>query len=102
MSSIGATGRCSEDPTHFAIISTVDHYLYTKDGRTVHANGNPILDSDPASFLVLQGAYAPDDGHAFYFDQVIADADLSTFRPLEEGEPRQLSRPERRLRMLRR
>jgi hypothetical protein len=27
----------SEDPTNFAIVSNADHYLYTKDGRTVHA-----------------------------------------------------------------
>ena len=37
----------SEDPTHFAIVSTADHYLYTKDARAVHVNGNPIPGADP-------------------------------------------------------
>ena len=30
----------SEDPAHFAIVSNADNYLFTKDGRTVHVNGN--------------------------------------------------------------
>ncbi len=73
----------SEDPTHFAIVSTADHYLYTKDARAVHVNGNPIPGADPSTFQVLQGAYARDTQRVFYFDQQIADADLSSFRPLD-------------------
>jgi hypothetical protein len=73
----------SEDPAHFAIISTADNYIYTKDGQTVHVNGNPIPDADPATFQVLQGAYARDVQRVFYFDAPIADADLSSFRPLD-------------------
>ena len=73
----------SDDPAHFTIVSHADHYLYTKDSSTVHVNGNPITDADPATLQVLQGAYARDVRHVFYFDQQIADADLSSFRPLE-------------------
>ena len=73
----------SEDPTHFAIVSTADHHLYTKDGRTVHVNGNPIPEADPSTFQVLQGAYTRDSQHVFYFDQPIVEADLSSFRPLD-------------------
>ena len=43
----------SEDPTHFATVSTADHYLYTKDGRPVHVNRNPIPEADPSTFEVL-------------------------------------------------
>ena len=50
----------SDDPAHFAIVSNNDHYLFTKDSRTIHVNGNPITDADPATFHVLQGAYAQD------------------------------------------
>ena len=39
----------SNDPEHFAVISAADHYLFTKDGQTVHVNGNPIPDADPAT-----------------------------------------------------
>ncbi len=53
-------GVLSDDPAHFAIVSNSDHYLFTKDTRTVHVNGNPIADADPATFRVLQGAYAQD------------------------------------------
>ena len=53
-------GVLSDDPAHFAIVSNSDHYLFTKDSRTVHVNGNPIADADPATFHVLQGAYAQD------------------------------------------
>jgi hypothetical protein len=73
----------SHDPAHFAIVANSDHYLYTKDGRAVHVNGNTIADADPPTFHVLQGAYARDETHVFYFDQPIADADLSSFLALE-------------------
>jgi DKNYY family len=43
-------GVLSDDPAQFAIVSNNDHYLYTKDSRTVHVNGNPIADADPRSF----------------------------------------------------
>jgi hypothetical protein len=49
-------GVLSDDPAHFAIVANNDHYLFTKDSRTIHVNGNPIADADPATFRVLQGA----------------------------------------------
>ena len=73
----------SEDPAHFAIISNVDHYLFTKDAETVHVNGNPIAQADPDTFRVLGGAYATDDRHVFYFADQIPDASLSSFRLLQ-------------------
>jgi len=74
----------SDDPSHFAIISNVDHYLFTKDATTVHVNGNPIVGADPATFRVLQGAYAQDGGpHVYYFNDRMADADAGTFVVLE-------------------
>ena len=73
----------SDDPEYFAIVSNKDHYLFTKDGRTVHVNGNPIAGADPATFRVLAGAYAQDAGHVFYFADQILDADASSFRPLD-------------------
>lgn len=73
----------SEDPAHFAIVSNADHYLFTRDSTTVHVNGNPVTGADPATFEVLQGAYARDGNSAYYFDGPIAGADLSAFRPLE-------------------
>jgi hypothetical protein len=60
-------GVLSDDPAHFAIVSNNDHYLFTKDSRTVHVNGKPIADADPATFHVLQGAYAQDARRIFYF-----------------------------------
>ena len=73
----------SDDPEHFAIISNTDHYLFTKDTRTVHVNGNPIDGADPATFRVLRGAYSQDAEHAFYFSDEITGADLLAFRALE-------------------
>lgn len=73
----------SDDPAHFAIITNVDSYLFTKDATTVHANGNPIDGADPATFEVLQGAYARDDKRVYYFAEQIADADLASFRALD-------------------
>ena len=73
----------SADPAHFAIISNTDHYVFTKDGRTVHVNGNPVAGADPSSFRVLQGAYAQDGQHVFYFKDVITEADAASFKPLD-------------------
>ena len=73
----------SEEPAHFAIVSNADNYLFTKDGRTVHVNGNPIADADLPTSPVLHGAYTRDYRHIFYFDHPIADAELSCFRPLD-------------------
>jgi hypothetical protein len=73
----------SDDPTHFAIVANTDHYLFTKDGRTVHVNGNPIAAADPATFRVLQGAYAQDDRHVFYFSDQVPAADSASFHPLD-------------------
>ena len=73
----------SDDPAHFAIVSNNDHYLYTKDSRTVHVNGNPIADADLATFHVMQGAYAQDARRIFYFTDPIIDADAASFRPLD-------------------
>jgi hypothetical protein len=73
----------SDDPEHFAIVSNKDHYLFTKDGSTVHVNGNPVAGADPATFRLLAGAYAQDGRHVFYFADQIVDADAASFRPLE-------------------
>jgi hypothetical protein len=54
---------------------------FTKDGRTVHVNGNAIGGADPSTFRVLAGAYAQDAGHVFYFADQIVDADAASFRP---------------------
>jgi hypothetical protein len=72
----------SDDPAHFAIISNQDHYLFTKDADTVHVNGNPIDGADPATFEVLQGAYATDHERVYHFADQIAGADPQTFRVL--------------------
>ena len=72
----------SHDPAHFEIISNVDHYLFTKDANTVHVNGTPIGQADPAAFRVLAGAYATDGRRFFYFTAPIPNAG-ATFRPLQ-------------------
>jgi DKNYY family len=59
------------------------HYLSTNDGRTVHVNGNPIPDADPATFQLLHGTYARDDRRVFYFADQIVDSDLASFRLLD-------------------
>ena len=76
-------GVLSDDPAHFAIVSNNDHYLFTKDSRTVHVNGKPIADADPATFHVLQGAYAQDARRIFYFIDPVIDADAVSFRALD-------------------
>jgi hypothetical protein len=73
----------SNDPANFVIISNNDHYLFTKDSRTVWINGDPIVGADPVTFRVMQGAYSRDDEHIFYFTDRIADADLTSFRVLD-------------------
>lgn len=73
----------SRDPSHFAIVSTNDQYLFTKDSGSVHVNGKPIADADPATFRVLQSAYAQDARQFFYFTDAVANADAATFRPLD-------------------
>jgi hypothetical protein len=76
-------GVLSDDPAHFAIVSNNDHYLFTKDGRTVHVNGKPIADADPTTFHVLQGAYAQDGRRFFYFTDPVIVADAASFRALD-------------------
>jgi hypothetical protein len=73
----------SDDPSHFKIVSNDEHYLFTKDSRTVQVNGNPITDADPVTFRVLQGAYTQDARHIFYFSDPVVSADAATFRPLD-------------------
>ena len=73
----------SDDPAHFVIISNLDHYLFTKDAKTVHVNGSPVGQADPATFRVLGGAYATDGQRVFYFTDRIPDAGVASFRPLE-------------------
>ena len=80
-------GVLSNDPAHFEIVANNDHYLFTKDSRAVHVNGKPIADADPATFRVLQGAYAQDARHVFYFSDPIADADAASFHPLDGPMP---------------
>src|SRR5258705_2750636 len=76
-------GVLSDDPAHFAIVANSDHYMFTKDTRTVHVNGNPIADADPATFRVLLGAYAQDARRIFYFTDPIIAADAASVRPLD-------------------
>lgn len=107
----------SDDPAHFAIVSNQDHYLFTKDSRIVHVGGNPIAGAEPATFRVLQGGYAQDAGHIFYFTDQITDADAVVPRTrrrirerraacLLDGQDdrrrgtRHVPRAERRLRMI--
>src|SRR5215204_4541307 len=59
-------GVLSDDPAHFAVVANNDHYLFTKDSRAVHVNGRLIVNADPATFHVLQGAYAQDARRIFY------------------------------------
>ena len=72
-----------DDPEQFAIISSAAHYLYAGEGQTVHVNGNPIPNADPATFQILRGAYARDDRRVFHFADRIVDPDLASFRPLD-------------------
>lgn len=69
----------SKDPAHFAIVSDTDHYLFTKDGRSVQVNGKTIGGSDPATFVVLEGGYSRDAGAIFYLTDRVADADAASF-----------------------
>jgi hypothetical protein len=82
----------SEDPKHFAIVSSDDHYLFTKDGQTVHVNGNPIVEADPTTFRVLAGAYAQDAHRVYYFTDPVATADAASFRPLDGPYARDANR----------
>ncbi|MGE5698096.1 MAG: DKNYY domain-containing protein [Candidatus Sericytochromatia bacterium] len=71
----------SKDPSHFAVVSVTDNYLFAKDGRTVYVNGRPIPCAEPASFRVLRGAYATDDQSVFYFTDKLT-AEVASFRAL--------------------
>jgi hypothetical protein len=82
----------SDDPAHFVIISNVDHYLFTKDGATVHVNGTPIGEADPVTFRVLDGAYGTDGRGVFYFTDRTPEADVASFRPLEGSYARDAQR----------
>lgn len=73
----------SDDPEHFEIISNAERYLFTRDKKRVHVNGNPIAGADPQSYRVLGEAYGTDRDGAFYFDGPIADADFASLRHLE-------------------
>lgn len=73
----------SDDPAHFTVVSTKDHYLFTKDRATVHVNGNPIAGAAPATFAVLYGGYSRDAERIFYFDREISGADAASFHPLD-------------------
>src|SRR6478752_2814332 len=42
----------SDDPQHFMVISDADQYLFTRDGDSVHVNGNEVDGADPRSFKV--------------------------------------------------
>ena len=46
-------------------------------------NGKPIADADPSTFRVLQGAYAQDARHVYYFSDPVLNADAASFRPLD-------------------
>jgi hypothetical protein len=73
----------SDDPAHFEIVSDSDYYLFTKDARTVHVNGNPIVGADPTTFRVLKAGYAQDVDGILYFTERIPDADVPSFEVLE-------------------
>jgi hypothetical protein len=73
----------SDDPAHFVIVSDVDYYTFTKHGRTVHVNGNPIAGADPATFRVLGGAYARDAREVYYFTDWIPDGERASFEVLD-------------------
>ena len=65
-----------------SLFESAGHHV--RDGRVYYLNAFPgkafeIDEADAATFHVLQGAYA----RVFYFDQTIAEADLSAFRPLD-------------------
>jgi hypothetical protein len=69
----------STDPARFAIVADADHYLFTKDGRSVQLNGKTIVGADPATFEVLEGGYARDAAAIFHLTDRIADADAASF-----------------------
>ena len=73
----------SDDPAHFVIVSNNDHFLFTKDSRTVHVNGKPIADADPTTFRVLNAAFecSADAERAYYRRSVISGEDPRTFPP---------------------
>jgi DKNYY family protein len=73
----------SDDPAHFGIVSDTDHYLFTKDSRTVHVNGVPVPGADPSTFAVLGGGYSRDADGIFYFTDRITAADAASFGVLE-------------------
>lgn len=73
----------SDDPAHFTIVSDSEYYLFTKDDRFVHVNGNLVAGADPATFRVLADGYSRDDRDVFYFAERIADADVESFDVLE-------------------
>jgi len=73
----------SDDPAHFVIVSNTEHYLFTKDSRSVHVNGSPIVGADPATFHALAGAYSQDRQRIYYFTESVADVDAASFRALE-------------------
>jgi hypothetical protein len=75
----------SDDPAHFVIVSNTDHYLFTKDGRTVHVNGKSIAGADPATFGVLSGAYARDEHGVYYFTDRVNDAATTSFEVLADS-----------------
>src|SRR6478672_6536695 len=54
-------GVLSDDPGHFAIVANNDHYLFTKDTRTVHVNGKPIARTtgNPPSPARTRGRFRP-------------------------------------------
>lgn len=69
----------SEDPAHFAIVSDADHYLHTRDGRAVHVNGNPVADADLSSFRPLDGSYASDSSRVYWMGKAIDGANRAPF-----------------------
>ncbi|MGX9788270.1 DKNYY domain-containing protein [Mycobacterium sp. MMS18-G62] len=73
----------SDDPAHFVIVSNTEHYLFTKDSRTVHVNGNPIAGADPATFRMVAGAYSQDRQRIYYFTDPVADVDAASFHALD-------------------
>jgi hypothetical protein len=73
----------SVDPRNFEVIVDDDYYLFSRDARSVHVNGSPISGAVPATFRVLQGAYASDGERVYYFTDAVPEADVVTFRVLD-------------------
>jgi len=56
---------------------------YLKIGKDIYYDGRIMSGVDGGKFIVVQGAYAKDDQHIYYKNEIIPDADYTTFRKEE-------------------